>query len=249
MLLSLSADTKTSPAVRRRPTKMDAVPNAFGTTPGRDGTCGPAATDQCAAFCYVGHKPGRKARRYAAVEALLARNADIVRELATPDGWERLADEQTAMVRESHRRQVRAGVRDPLFRWHWSGEILNEWHARAIARTCRATPEVAHWIYSRNLWVLAEIVGIDNLRVLVSADDDNLAAATAMAQLYGLQVAFAGDRDVAESIGERVLTCPAARRGNVVDTRVSPTGTAGICSACRACVDTVARPTIHFPIH
>ena len=239
----MSADTKTSPVVYRRPKKYDAVKNAFGTSPGPAGSCGTWATEACWSVCYAD-----KSRRYTAVAALQDNNTDHVADRATEDRWPELASEYADMLRESERLQRAKGVTAPIFRWKWSGETFNEWEARAIAEAHRMVPTIKGWIYTRNLLAVAYLTGVATLRVLVSADKDNIRAAESIATLYNLQVAYMDDGAERERT-ERALVCPAAKRGNVVKSSKSPSGLAGICSVCRACVDTKATPNIVFPIH
>lgn len=238
----MSTDTKTSPVVVKRPAKYEALPNAFGLTEGAAASCG-GATAACEAVCYVA---GTK--RYAAVGALLSRNWDAVREWATADGYEALRDAFVVMLRESLRKQTAKGVAAPLFRWQWAGDVANGWHARAIAEACAEVPQIAAWLYTRSLFAVPALVGVANLRVIISADVDNVRAAEAMGTLYpSLQIAYLQGTPTTRT--RRALVCPAATRGNVVPSRKSPSGLSGICAVCRACVDGKATPDIVFPVH
>lgn len=236
----LSADTKTASVVWVRPAKKDALPNAFGVTAGSHASC-VLATDKCEEVCYV-----EATLRYPAVRDLLEHNWQIVQ--GSDDPLE-LADKFEALFTGSLRRQDRYGIERPLFRMNWAGEIATEAMARGVVIAARRVPRLSVWLYTRAWFFLPTLAGSGspaNLRVLLSCDTDNYRAGHAMAELYGLQVAYMGD---VPDRGRRVLTCPASRQGNVVESRKSPSGHAGICSVCRACVDTVATPDIHFPIH
>jgi len=244
-MLKPSCDTKTAAYVVKRPKKYQADPNAFGTLPGLAGTC-PDSTEACRDVCYVD-------TRYTAVENLLTHNADRVRELATEGGWLTLADEMTALVLESERVHARRVVQGStirgLYRQNWSGDVVNVWHAMAIAECARRTPATSHWIYTRSFFTLTELVGVANLRVLVSADADNLQAAESMAELFGLQVAYMGAQDSPRA--NRRTVCPATRPGgrNVIETGKSPSGLAGVCALCRLCVDGKSTADVVFNVH
>lgn len=258
-VLAGSCDTKTATTVVREPKGWKArVSNAFGTLPGSAGTCGTTASDACDAshggYCYV-----PVSFRYPAVPAMLERNTDAVREYATADRWHLLADAHYILMRDSARAQARAGVSIPTYRWNWSGEVLNAWHARAIADASNAAHDafgMRSWTYTRNLPVVPILLKARGLRVLLSADDDNLRAVESFAALYAgrVQVAYAtpdGARPDWSTRTGRVLVCPATREGGrtVVPSCKSSTGFSGACAACRACIDTTATPDIAFRIH
>lgn len=69
----------------------------------------------------------------------------------------------------------RACAKTPYFRWHDSGDLQGVWHLRRIARVCKLTPTVAHWLPTREADIVREYVETvgplpDNLVVRVSAD-------------------------------------------------------------------------------
>lgn len=256
MTLSGSCDTKTSPAIVREAKGYKArISNAFGTMPGSSGTCALFATPACDAsasgYCYV-----PQAFRYPAVAALLERNTGAVLELACAERWTELADAYYVLMVTSARQQQRAGIARPLYRHRWSGDVVNTWDARALTEASMAvfrSHGMRSWIYTRHLAVVPILKRAEGLRVLISADDDNFRAVESFAALYpDVQVAYVSTTHARPASAERTaraLVCPAARRGNVVPARTSPTGLAGICSVCRACVDTVATPDIVFVQH
>lgn len=256
--LKPSAITKTSPVVIRRRTKDDPMPNAFGSAAGSAGTCGDWVSAACDAstggYCYVVNSR----RRYSAIGALLDHNAAMVRALATRERWTELADAHYILMSDSARRQLRAGIVNPLYRLDWSGGVLNDWHARAIAEASTAAHEafgLVSWIFDRNLTAVPILLKAKGLRVLLSADADNVRAVESFAALYpGVQVAYAdptGRRPDGAARTGRALECPCTRPGGatIVQNRHSPSGWSGACAKCRACVDTAARPDIVFREH
>lgn len=214
--------------------------NTSGSQYGPGASCVVEATAACVKVCYVkkSHKPTLN---------LLDANHETVQTLATEQRWPELAHQYYDLLNTSYCEQVEFGITDPLYRINWAGGILNEWHARAINWAVRAVPNLSTWIFTRNFWVLPDLLKNRpaNLRVLLSADEDNYLAAELIAGMYNLQIAYMGDTP---QRGQRTLNCPGVKR-HVVKTRKSPTGYAGICAACRACVDNDARPDIRFAIH
>src|SRR5262245_31613313 len=41
------------------------------------------------------------------------------------------------------------GTGEGYFRWHDSGDLQGVWHLEKIAEVCRRTPDVAHWLPTR----------------------------------------------------------------------------------------------------
>jgi hypothetical protein len=115
---------------------------------------------------------------------------------------------------------------EPYFRWHDSGDLQSTEHLELIVRVCRATPDVRHWLPTRERGFVAEYIrrhGLirrqaPNLTVRLSdamVDQDHRRA------LPGTRTSGAHTNDAAaRSQGAHV--CPAPRQENS-------------CGACRAC--------------
>lgn len=63
---------------------------------------------------------------------------------------------------------------DNYFRWHDSGDLQGTWHLAKIAEVCRRTPEVRHWLPTREYEYVAKFISgagemPDNLCVRLSA--------------------------------------------------------------------------------
>jgi hypothetical protein len=69
------------------------------------------------------------------------------------------------------------------FRWHVSGDVISEAHARWISAVCAAAPKVPFWIYTRSFWALPNLYAA-NLTVNLSADRDNWREAVEAAEEY-----------------------------------------------------------------
>ena len=117
----------------------------------------------------------------------------------------------------------RKSKRAPYFRWHDSGDIQSLEHMRAIARVAELTPDVSHWIPSREYrlvrqWLELEPKPPANLNIRLSAH-----------MLGGRAPRFPGLRVTVSTVSKGeppkgAYRCPAPSQGNV-------------CGSCRACWD------------
>jgi hypothetical protein len=58
------------------------------------------------------------------------------------------------------------------FRWHVSGDIMNDRHAKWINKVCLDSPKIRHWIYTRSFSII-NILNAPNLAVNLSVDAEN----------------------------------------------------------------------------
>lgn len=153
-------------------------PNAFSLIEIAD--C-PGSTAVCRTSCYV-----HGLRKHAPdTHALYVHNSETLRDILENDwpawGWVR----EFATYINAH---CRGG-----FRWHVSGDVFSRKYAVFISRVVTATDPVPHWIYTRSFQdeeIIAELVGIDNLVVNLSADRENYAAARQVAERHRLRVCY-----------------------------------------------------------
>jgi hypothetical protein len=189
-------------------------------------------------------------------------NLEALRHLYSCAGRRAVVDALVAVVEHSRREQVSVGVVAPTFRWHSGGDVFARWYATAIVEVCRRTASVDHWLYTRSLGFVRHLVGIENLRVFVSADRFNISTASRVAGRWGVDLAILAD-DPTEAVSlwgravaispavaeSRAITCPVARwsrdglgvAGHVVgadgrraSVRRSSAGV-GACVACQHC--------------
>lgn len=79
---------------------------------------------------------------------------------------------------------------DKIWRWHWDGDVFSRPYAAAIAETCRLTPDVQHYLYTRSFFAV-DLLKADNLVVYLSIDPFNLEAGQeCLAQNPWVKVAF-----------------------------------------------------------
>lgn len=185
--LSLFLDGN-SKITRGNGTYLEPKPNAFSLPaasvptpyPGAGPRACPGSTPICRASCYVKGLAQHAPELYAHYQS----NADTLAEIfACSKGrlfpWSAL---KLAMWIEDNAREG--------FRWHVSGDVLNEQHAQWIVTVCGLAPEVPFWIYTRTLGVVGALREARNLAVNVSADADNFADARAIAIEHGARICY-----------------------------------------------------------
>jgi hypothetical protein len=127
----------------------------------------------------------------------------------------------------------------PFFRWHDSGDLQSVEHLELIAEVCRQTPNVKHWIPTREYvkgfrdtpilqdWLAGGGVIPSNLTVRLSALMNDTSPPKAIAERLGVQTS-----NVSSS---GAFTCPASNQGNE-------------CGDCRACWDRSVK-NVTYKIH
>jgi len=97
------------------------------------------------------------------------------------------------------------------FRWHDSGDLQNLKHLAKIYKVCRLTPDVNHWMPTREAWV----------KPYLSRAPKNLVIRFSMPMI---DQAAAGSWPNTSTVVTTGRTCPAPDQGNA-------------CGECRACWD------------
>ena len=270
----LHHDAKTSPAVKisAKGGASALVANAFPLPVGpldTGGTCD--ATTSACIDCYA-----------AGLENLyknLAIGASVnlanLEHLKKCGGQRAVIDALVACVRHSEIQQRARGVVRPSFRWHSAGDIFAGWYGRAIRSAVVASPGVAHWIYTRDaVKVKSLLPAPDNLRVMLSADSENVAKMARAGHKLGLPLAMLADdqahavalwaRAVAVAPVVAPIECPATGKwardsvgvsshvvgadGRRSTARRGELG-AGACPSCRVCLPTGAVRGVTFLLH
>lgn len=104
------------------------------------------------------------------------------------------------------------------FRWHDSGDLQSVLHLRNIVEVCMRTPNIQHWLPTREFSIVSEYVEEfgplpKNLTVRLSALMFDGPAPVAVAKRLGLTTSGASKQD---------FSCPASKQDNK-------------CGECRAC--------------
>ena len=120
-----------------------------------------------------------------------------------------------------------------VFRWHDSGDIQNLEHLEKIAEVCRLTPDVRHWLPTREYAIVTaykEKHGSfpDNLNIRLSAYLVDGPLPTGAANRLGVTVSGV-------TSDPTKVTCPAYKQG-------------GVCGSCRACWDK-NQAVVNYPRH
>lgn len=118
-----------------------------------------------------------------------------------------------------------------FFRWHDSGDLQSVDHLEAIAEVARRTPQIRHWLPTREYRIVAEWTAVnhipENLTIRVSAPMIDGAAPMIRTANGRLPVSYV------HHVGEpRGQVCPAPKQGNQ-------------CGACRACWDASVDVSYH----
>ena len=103
--------------------------------------------------------------------------------------------------------------KQPVFRWHDSGDLQSVDHLKKIFEVCKATPETQHWLPTREAWMLQFM-------------DPEVVPKNLCIRASGTKVDGAAPRSWAwtSTVVTKDKTCPAAQQGNK-------------CLDCRACWD------------
>lgn len=152
-------------------------PNAFSLP---HISCCPGATAACMADCYVHGLSKREAELY----SLFKNNERALhRILLTRHGMAASADVLGHWIEDSCAE----------FRWHVSGDVINDRHARWIVNVCAWSRRTQHWIYTRTHAepVLELLALAPNLALNMSIDEDNDTIGTRqLARKYGARLCY-----------------------------------------------------------
>lgn len=113
-----------------------------------------------------------------------------------------------------------------FFRWHDSGDLQSEEHLQKICEIAKQTPEVRHWLPTREVQVISKFKGDipDNLVIRISAAKTG--------------TKLQNSRFLTSSVGyddNETFQCEAYKRG-------------GVCGPCRACWDPNIK-NVNYPLH
>lgn len=120
-----------------------------------------------------------------------------------------------------------------VFRWHDSGDIQNLEHLERIAEVCRLTPDVRHWLPTREYAIVTaykEKHGSfpDNLNIRLSAYMVDGPLPEGAANRLGVTMSGV-------TSDPNKVSCPAYKQG-------------GVCGSCRACWDKNQK-VVNYPKH
>jgi ferredoxin len=189
--LKLSRDRKVSPRGKAQPGGVRAgrylatVSNSFGLPAGV--SC-PGKTAFCVS-CYA----KRIEAGYTTTADAMAHNLNLLVEAGTVQAMAELLAEMIDRYRvEADRRELTEYER--MFRIHWDGDFFSIDYATAWAVVIHANPDVAFWAYTRSFVepvnVVPVLAQLPNLALYLSVDDENAAAAAAVATEHDVLLAY-----------------------------------------------------------
>lgn len=156
-------------------------PNALSLVQVQD--C-PFATNTCKKSCYVHNLEGAQRT----LHKMYQHNSAKIRALLY--AWDATGDWGTG---ELWAMRLGAAIERKCaggFRWHNSGDILSETHAKWIAMVVEHSQNVNHWIYTRSFGCIRPLLGQRNLTINLSADEDNYQDARVWAEVHKLRIAY-----------------------------------------------------------
>ena len=125
---------------------------------------------------------------------------------------------------------------EKLFRIHWDGDFFNEEYTRAWRTAIERHPVVRLWVYTRSVFAVHILLGLENLGLYFSTDSDNYETATDLSREPGVMLAYLanpfeeGKAGLREAIGKTGVPCPENNRKlPMISTKGSACVTCGQC--------------------
>jgi hypothetical protein len=203
------------------------IANTFGLPAGRDYAC-PGATSICSKICYAGNLE----KIYKGVKEVLVHNWELLKD-ADRETMVGLLDSMIdEFVAESEKWNA-----DKLFRIHWDGDFFNMDYVMAWREVIERHADVQFWVYTRTHYAVPELIGMPNLGLYFSTDDENIELADGLKKTYGVKLAylaqnFTDGQAVMKSLtGRPAAKCPENKRAIPL---ISPEGSA--CVRCTLCI-------------
>jgi hypothetical protein len=126
-----------------------------------------------------------------------------------------------------------------FFRWHDSGDLQGEWHLQNIATVCALTPNIQHWLPTREFAIVRRWREKNefpaNLTVRLSALMFDGDGPHNLANRLGCQTS--GARAVGYNCKANQTT-KLDKKGDVITSKKTGKVLTGFCGDCRACWDT-----------
>jgi hypothetical protein len=222
--------------------KQAKIKNAFGLPSGRAFSC-PGQTSVCEKVCYA----GKLEKLFPGFRNVMTNNWEAVKNATVTELFRSLH----AMIGEFRDDCVKYSA-PREFRIHHDGDFFSATYAMAWAAVCRANPDVTFWVYTRSFTpghnYVPYIVGIPNLTVYLSVDDDNRTWAEIVKAEYAeLHIAYlAQTADIAKDAMLELTGRPGAACPEVIGRIPLITNDGGACHSCQLCV--VGKADIRFSI-
>ena len=226
MSLIRSKDRKVTNAVTPNG-KQASIANTFGIPSGKAYSC-PGATSVCESVCYA----GKLEKVFKGVRENLLANWEQLKD-ASYDTMVELIDEMiTSFVADCERRGA-----EKLFRIHWDGDFFSRGYTQAWRTVIKKHSDVQFWAYTRSDFAVPLLMGIPNLGLFFSTDEDNRELGKQLKLRHGVKLAFLAKTFAEGKIGmlpispKSAVPCP---ENNGKLPMISEKGSA--CVTCSQCV-------------
>jgi len=237
--LRRSTDRKVTNAIRigKNGTTVSAIgANSFGLPSGTAFSC-PGQTEFCKKICYA----GKLETIYAGVRNILLNNWNLLKDATRAEMYVMLANMISEFRQETDALIAKGKNASYDFRIHWDGDFFSRDYAAAWADVIGLNADIRFWVYTRSFIAPVNVIdilaGIPNLTVYLSADNNNVDEANAIASQYpGVLIAtvadtFADARETITDDSRKVYPCPEnGKRIPLISTK------GGACIACGICV-------------
>lgn len=207
--------------------KASSIANTFGLPSGKAFSC-PGATSVCETICYA----GKLEKIFKGVREVLVHNFDLLRSTDKAGMVSMLDQMITDFEEECDKKSA-----EKLFRIHWDGDFFNEDYALAWGEVIERHSDVRFWVYTRSVFAVYSLLGIENLGLYFSTDSDNYDIAKALTEDTGVKLAYLantfkdGKEGMLRATGKTGVPCPENNRKLPM---ISAKGAA--CITCGQCV-------------
>lgn len=224
--------------------------NTFGLNfglPINNGTC-PGATSGAGGCLHLKIAGGKNStcymhkltKAYPSLRRLLDSNTELLKNKSKEEMEIILEETVTEFIKRNKGQLL-------YFRLHFSGDFFNETYTNAWAAVIKKFPHVQFWGYTRSLFAIPLLVGLNNLALYISADAQNWKEALLVFEQYkhlnNIGMCYMGDK-VPEEL--KFVQCPEITK------KILNTKQMGACGKCRLCFtykENIRLRNINFPIH
>ena len=226
MSLIRSKDRKVTNAVTPNG-KQASIANTFGIPSGKAYSC-PGATSVCESVCYA----GKLEKVFKGVRENLLANWEQLKDASYETMVELIDEMITDFVSDCERRGA-----EKLFRIHWDGDFFSRGYTQAWRTVIKKHSDVQFWAYTRSDFAVPLLIGIPNLGLFFSTDDDNRELGKQLKLRHGVKLAFLAKTFAEGKIGmlpispKSAVPCP---ENNGKLPMISEKGSA--CVTCSQCV-------------
>jgi hypothetical protein len=205
---------------------LSGLPEEGGTCPGATvgkGGCRYIEKKRTTPICYV----DKISRIYKGVKNVLQHNTDVAKSLSREELTDTLTRE---FKRFLYTEAARGNTTILNYRIHWAGDIIDKDYAYALADAMMAVPEVSFWGYTRSLFSVPILAGVENVNWYISLDEENREAGLEVYEKWkkhgNIHIAWLG-HERPENFSHRLVSCPVDNKKMALE---------GACHKCKLCL-------------